>query len=337
MNAEKGASEEKGQHAERPSQIPKRGWKEIGSRVMRELTEDNISIVSAGVAYYFFLALFPALIAAISLYGLVMDPADAEQQIGQIAQVLPEQATEIVSRFLQDVAGSEGQTLGWGLILSLLFSFWTAHNGTGAVFEGVNIAYNERDERGFFKYHGITLLFTLGGIAAGIICTALVVVFPVMVESLNMPSMVETLIQWLRWLLLALIIIGGLGLTYKVGPDRRNPEVRWVTHGSVIATVLWLLGSILFSLYMDNFGDYDEMYGSFAAVIILMVWFFITAYAILLGAEINSEMEHQTRTDSTIGEDKPMGEREAYHADHMPEGDEGKDPDADGAKDTASA
>ncbi|HEX6982575.1 MAG TPA: YihY/virulence factor BrkB family protein [Balneolaceae bacterium] len=317
MNKEKDASDQKGHNAEKPSQIPARGWKDISLRVKDEFTSDNISIVSAGVAYYFFLALFPTLIAAISIYGLIMDPAQVQQQMSQLGQILPDQASQMFSDVLKEMAGKAETTLGWSLALSLLFSLWSANQGTSAVFTGINIAYDETDERGFFKRTGLTLIFTLGGIIIGIICTAFVVVFPAMIESINMPSFLQTLIEWLRWPLMAAIIIAALGLTYKVATDRDNPKFRWASPGAIIATVLWLLGSFLFSFYINNFGSYDETYGSFAAVIILMLWFYITALIILLGAEINAEMEHQTRKDTTVGKDKPMGRRDAYQADHV--------------------
>lgn len=327
------ATSGKGLHsAEKPSEIPKKGWKDVSMRIKDQIAQDHIPIVSAGVAFYFFLALFPSLIAAISIYGLVMDPGQVEQQMNQVAGILPDQAAQMISGILQDVAGQAGETLGWGLLLSLLFSIWSAHQGTAAVFEGVNIAYDEIDERGFFKQKGITLLFTLGVIIAGIICTALVVVFPALVESINLPSILQTLILWLRWPLLALFVIAGLGLIYKTAPDRNKPEFRWVSYGAVIATIFWLMGSLLFSFYMNNFGNYNEMYGSFAAVVILMLWFYLTAFIILLGAEINSEMEHQTFTDTTVGEDKPMGSRAGYHADHVAGND--KDSPQSGTKST---
>lgn len=309
----------KGIHsADKPSQISWKGWKQIGKRVNSELAIDHIAIVSAGVAFYFFLALFPTFIAAISIFGLVMEPAQIQQQISEVAHILPQQSSEMISDILEDITGKAEETLGWSLVLSILFSLWSAQQGTKAVFEGVNVAYDEIDERGFFKYNGITLLFTVAGIILGIICTALVVVFPAIIEGINLPAYgVETVIQWLRWPLLGLILIGSLAIVYKIAPDRRNPEFRWISWGAVIATILWLAASILFSVYISNFGNYDKMYGSFAAVIILMLWFYITAYVILLGAEINSEMEHQTRKDTTIGEDRPMGDRNAYHADNV--------------------
>ncbi len=247
-----------------------------------------------------------------------MEPAQIQQQISELAHILPQQSSQIITDILEDITNKSEATLGWSLVLSVVFSLWSAQQGTKAVFEGINIAYDEIDERGFFKYNGLTLLFTLGGIVIGVICTALVVVFPAIIEGINLPAYgAESIVQWLRWPILALILMGVLAITYKIAPDRRNPEFSWVSWGAVIATLLWLAGSILFSFYISNFGNYDKMYGSFAAVIILILWFLITAYIILLGAEINSEMEHQTRKDTTIGKDRPMGQRDAYHADHV--------------------
>ncbi len=275
----------------------KKEWKEIGLSVKDELEEDHISIVSAGVAFYFFLALFPTLIAAISIFGLIFDPAQVGQLMNEINKVFPAQATQIISDILKGVAGKENQTLGWSLALSLLLSFWTANKGTKAIFQGINIAYDEVDDRGFLKKNGITLLFTVGGIIVGIVCIALVVFFPVFIENIGLPAFLQNLIAWLRWPLLAAIIIGVLGVTYQIAPDRHNSELSWVSRGALIAVLLWLPASLLFTFYINNFGNYSATYGSLAAVIILMLWFFITAFVILLGAEINSEVELRARED----------------------------------------
>jgi membrane protein len=207
--------------------------------------------------------------------------------------------------------------------LSILISLWSANKGTKAVFQGVNITYDEIDERGFFKLTALTLLFTIGGIIIGLIAIAMVVAFPAIIDKIGLPSTLETIIQLLRWPILALIVMFALAGVYKVAPCRKSPEFKWTSWGAIIATVLWLAGSLLFSLYVNNFGSFDETYGSFAAVIILMLWFFLTGFIILLGAEINSEMEHQTSRDTTTGEDKPMGQRGGYHADHVAGKDKG--------------
>jgi len=308
---------DRGHHAEKPAQIPMKGWKDIGLRVKEQLTANHVPIVSAGIAFYFFLAIFPTIAAALSIYGLVMEPAEVKQQMSQLADVLPEQAHQMISNILESQSEKAGSSLGWTLVLSILISLWSANKGTKAIFQGVNITYNEKDERGFFKLTAVTLLFTISGIVIGFIAIAMVVVFPALIDMIGLPATLETIIQLLRWPILALIVMFSLATVYKVAPYRKSPEYKWTNWGAFIATILWLGGSLLFSLYVNNFDNIDEMYGSFAAVIILMLWFFLTAFIILLGAEINSEMEHQTRHDTTTGEDKPMGQRGGYHADHV--------------------
>lgn len=306
-----------GHRADSPSEIPPRGWKDIVLRVKDELGKDHLTVVAAGIAFYFFLALFPAMTAMVSLYGLVTEPAQVEQQLSQLTAILPQQAHELVSDILRQIAEKPDQALGFSLLVSILFSLWSANKGMRAVFEGVNITYHEDDGRSFLHKLAITLLFTLGAIVVLILCMALVIGFPAVVGRLGLPGFVQTLAQIARWVVLAAVIVLSLGLIYKVAPARDDPEFKWVSWGAVIATALWILGSLLFSWYVTNFGSFDKTYGSFAAVIILMLWFFLTAFVILLGAEINSEMEHQTRRDTTVGEEQPMGQRDAYYADRV--------------------
>lgn len=311
------STDNRGQKAEKPKQIPKKGWKEIALRVKDQFSKDHILIVSAGTAFFFFLAIFPTIAAALSIYGLLMDPVEVSQQMNQLGNILPNQARQVIGDILETQSGKSGAALGWSLVLSILISLWTSNIGTRALFNGLNITYNEKDERGFFKLSGITLLVTIGGIIIGFIALAIVVAFPAFINNFGLPSTLETTIQLARWPVLALIVMTSLAVVYKVAPARSNPHFRWASWGAVVATLLWLIGSLLFNLYVSNFGTLDATYGSFAAVIILMLWFFLTAFIILLGAEINAEMEHQTSKDTTIGEDKPMGQRGAYHADHV--------------------
>lgn len=314
---------DRGHNAEKPTQIPLKGWKDIALRVKDRLTKDHVTLVSAGIAFYFFLAIFPAIAAALSTYGLVMEPAQVEQQMSQLVNVLPEQAHQMISDILKHQSEKSGSSLGWSLVLSVLFSLWSANKGTKAVFEGVNITYDETDGRGFFKKIALTLMFTLGGIIIGFFAIVMVVAFPALIDKIGLPSTLETIIQFLRWPLLALIVMFALTAVYKIAPYRENPAFKWASWGAIIATVFWLAGSLLFSLFVNNFGILDKTYGSFAAVITLMLWFFLTAFLVLLGAEVNSEMEHQTRRDTTTGEDKPMGQRGGYHADHVAGKDKG--------------
>ncbi|WP_017730975.1 YihY/virulence factor BrkB family protein [Nafulsella turpanensis] len=307
----------RGREAESPKEIPKKGWKAVFKRVKEQLDKDNIDIVSAGVAFYFFLALIPALAAIVSVYGLITDPAQLEQQMSQLTSVLPDSAHEMLKETLHNIVTKSGQALGWSVALSILISLWSANKGTKSLFEGVNIAYDEKRERGFIKENSLTLLFTIGGMIVGIICMAFVVGFPALAGNMGLGDTLQTVISWLRWPVLALIVMFSLALVYKYAPDRDNPKFRWVSWGSGIAAVLWMVGSWLFSFYVNNFGSYSETYGSLAAVVILLLWFNLTAYVILLGAEINAELEHQTAKDTTTGPQKPMGQREAYHADHV--------------------
>ena len=310
-------SNKKGHSAEKPAQIPQKGWKEIGKRIISQISDDNMQIVSAGIAFYFFMALFPALLAMVNIYSLIIAPDKLKEHFNSLNEILPPSAYDIITGIIQPIIEQPNTTLGWSLAISILISLWSANKGTSALFQGVNIAYDETDNRGFIKKTGLTLIFTIGAIFLGLICLMLLIFYPAFVNELPISGGIETLIGWVRWILIALIFIFGLGMLYKKAPDRDDPEFKWLSHGAVVSTLLWIVGSLLFSWYVQNFGSYDKVYGSFAAVIILMLWLFITAFIILLGAELNSETEHQTRKDTTVGEDEPMGQRGAYHADHV--------------------
>lgn len=317
MNATSLYGNSRGGEADKPSQIPKTGWKDISLRVRDKLKTDHVNIIAAGIAFYFFLAIFPAMTASLSMYGLVMDPADVTQQMRQFASVLPNQAHQMISELLRTLSTKPEETLGWSLLLSTLISLWSANKGTKAVFEGVNAAYNESSNRTYIKKNAITLVFTLGGTLFGFICLSLVVGFSTYIDYLGWSTIGSILLSLVRWVILATMVALALSIIYKVAPVRDNPEFKWVTWGAIIATLLWLTGSYLFSFYIDNFGKMDNTYGSFAAIIILMLWLFLTGYSVILGAEINAQMEHQTKKDTTVGEDMPMGQRNAYYADHV--------------------
>ena len=315
MKKKKSGSGYRGEDAQWPHQIPFDGWKDIGKRVWQEMKVDHVQIVSAGVAFYFFLSIFPTIVAAISIYSLVLEPSQIEEQISRLDLLLPEKAFGMITDFLHPVIEQSRKEIGWGLIVSILISIWSANKGTNALFQGVNIAYDEMDNRNIFKKNLLTLIFTLGGLVLGLISLLIIIFFPLLIDKLGLPSGIENVLTWLRWVILGLILITSLSMVYKIAPNRRSPRFRWVSWGALLGTILWLGGSMLFSWYVSNFGSYDDLYGSFAAVAILMLWFFLTSFIVLMGAEINSEMEHQTRYDTTVGEERPMGERNAYHAD----------------------
>lgn len=289
-----------GHYAEKPRQIPKKGWKEILLRVKDDIGNDNLSIISAGIAFFLFLALFPAIGALLSIYGLVMDPQHVQEQVSQLTGILPEQGQQFLSGMLENVAGQSNSALGWGVALSVLLSLWSANAGTKALFKGVNIVYDETDTRSFIKETAITLAFTLVAIVVFIICISVIVAIPALIGSLGLPAVVVTVVEWVRWLILGAIVVFSIAAVYKYAPVRDNPMFKWVSWGALIATILWLVGSVLFSFYVSNFGNFDETYGAVAAVIIMMLWLYLTCFLILIGAEINAEMEQQTRKDTTV-------------------------------------
>ena len=305
----------RGEDAQWPHQIPLKGWIDIGKRVWHEMQVDHVQIVAAGVGFYFFLAIFPTIVAAISIYSLVLEPAQLQEQISRLNLILPERAFEMITDFLKPVIEQSREEIGWGLVISVLISIWSANKGTNALFQGINIAYDEMESRNIFKKNLITLLFTLCGLVLGLISLLIVIFFPLLIHKLGLNQQIEDIITWFRWVILGFILITTLSMVYKIAPNRRSPRFRWVSWGASLGTAVWLAGSMVFSWYVSNFGSYDDLYGSFAAVAILMLWLFLTAFIVLMGAEINSEMEHQTRYDTTIGADQPMGKRNAYHAD----------------------
>lgn len=303
--------------ARSPKDISFSGWREILKRVGKQLGSDHVSIIAAGVAFNVFLAVFPLLIAAISVYGLVVDAATLESHLNTLAGILPSSAEQLITSRMQSLIQSSGQALTWGLAISLLTTLWAANRGTKALFEGINIAYNVEQTRGFIRKNAVTLLFTIGGLIFGGICLALLIGVPAAADALPLPNAIITVIKLAVWPLLFFLVIVALGLVYKVAPVRRNPQLKWVSPGSLVAAVIWLAGSALFSLFVANFGNYDKTYGSLAAVVVLMLWLMLTSYVGLLGAELNSEVELQTAEDTTTGDEMPLGEREAYHADNV--------------------
>jgi membrane protein len=307
----------RGREAFNPAQISLRGWRDILLRVKNQISKDNVGIVAAGIAFYVFLAIFPILIATIMIYGLVVDPHTVRQQLQALTGIMPQQARDLLENMLGKIAGDTPKSLGWGATISILLALWSANKGMKAMFQGINIAYNEEENRGFIKQNLITLFFTVGAIVLLIISALLVVAFPVALGKLDLPYIIGKILDWGRWLMLAFLIQISLAVIYRFAPVRRGPRWQWVSWGAVIAVILWIIGSWGFSFYVSRFGSYNKTYGSLAAVVILMLWFLLTSFIVLLGAEINSEMERQTRRDSTVGEAKPMGERNAEDADHL--------------------
>jgi membrane protein len=314
-------SDRPGGQAEKPSDVPAAGWKQILRRVKDEIKADNVVLLAAGVAFYALLGIFPALIAAITVWGLVADPADIEQSLQAATDVMPPEAADLLTRQLGQIAGAGTGALSGALVISLLGALWAASSGTKGLMNAVNTTYNEPQERSFLRERGLALLFTLGAIVFALLTLALIAVLPAVVGALGLTGTIETVILLARWPLLLIAVMVALALLYRFAPDRDDPDWAWLTWGAVIAGILWLIASIGFSVYVQNFGNYDETYGALGAVIVLMLWFFITALCILIGAEINAEMERQTVHDTTRGPAEPMGRRRAKVADTQPDAD----------------
>ncbi|GAA3171695.1 YihY/virulence factor BrkB family protein [Blastococcus jejuensis] len=318
-----------GLHAEKPTEIPWRGWKQIVKRAWAENKADNMPIIAGGVAFFGFLSIFPALIAMISIYGLVASPDTVAQQVEDLSAQLPDDAAQLIGDQLKAIVDNSGSALSISLVVSILAALWSASGGVGNVITAVNLAYDEVEARNFVKLKLTSLALTLGAIVFVLITFGLVAVVPAVLDALPLGIVGTILAQVARWVLLLAVFAGALAILYRVAPDRDAPRFSWVSLGAVVVTVVWALVSVGFALYVDNFGSYDKTYGAIAGVIVLMLWLYLTCYLVLLGAEINSEAEHQTAHDTTTGEPQPMGSRDATMADTLPENPEPTKADAD--------
>lgn len=314
-----------GHLAKKPTEIPARGWWQTAKRVKTQIEADQVQIVAAGIAFYLFLALFPVLAAIVATYGIVTDPAEAETQISSLEGIVPPEAFTVIAEMVRTIASEAEDTLGWSVALSILLSIWSANKGTKALVTGLNIAYDEKEERGFFRLTFITLSLTLAVFVFMALMITLVAGIPAVIDSIGLPAWLASTISIVRWPLLAVLVMGVLAVLYRMAPDRDPAKWRWVSPGAIVSTMLWLGGSVLFSIYIEKFGSMSKTYGPFAAVVTLMLWLFLTAFIVLLGAEINSESELQTAKDTTKGSPDPLGRRGAYHADHVAAGEDGQE------------
>jgi membrane protein len=309
-----------GRDATRPFLIPLKGWWQVIQRVWIESGRDNLSVVAAGCAFYALFAAFPALSALIAIYGLTADPASAEQHFDMLSYVLPQQAYSVVIDQIRRIAGASGQSLGWGLVFSLGLALWSVGNLVQALFAALNLAYEEPERRSTIRFYLSAFGFALLGIVSGVLMLIALVYVPLLFAYAGYSSAFELLLKLLRWPTLALVVLISLSLLYRYGPCRRSAKWRWVTVGSLFATVFWLIASAGFSYYVSHFANYDRVYGSLGAVIVLLFWLYISFYIVLIGAEINAQLELQTAHDTTRGRPKPMGKRGAFVADHVAEG-----------------
>lgn len=307
----------RGRSASKPWQLSLLGWRDIGWRVWHQLSKHNISIVAAGVAFYGLLAIFPILATLVSIYGLLLDPAQVEAQLALLEKILPMEAWVIIQNQLHLLANRSGTTLSISAFIGTLLTLWSARKGAEAIITALNIVYGEEEKRSLIRTYLTGLLLTVGSVVFVVAALSLIVALPTILGYIGLGEVIKILLIWIRWPLLAVGIMFILSVLYRFGPSRRQARWEWVNVGAIVATLLWLAASALFSFYASHFGTYNKTYGSLGAVVILMLWFWLTALSVLIGAALNAEMEHQTKKDTTTGNPKPMGKRNAYMADTL--------------------
>ena len=328
------AADDKGRSADKPTDIPAPGWKEILLRTWKEAGNDNIGIVAAGVAFYAFLALVPLLGATVLIYGLVAEPQTVLQHASSLTNMLPTDVAQLISEQLMTVVQTSGGKKGLGLAIALAISLWGARNAAGSVVTALNIAYEEEEKRGFIKTNLLAIAMTVGAVLLAIMAGG----------AIGMLGYLQHLFPDLGpvgaffWRVLTYLLLGGVAAAaaatlFRYGPSREKATWSWLTPGSLAFAIAWIILTLAFGFYVSNFGNYGATYGSLSAIVVLLTWLYLSSYVLLFAAELNSEIEHQTEKDTTEVGDKPLGSRGAWSADHVAAGT--TDPDASKKEDSA--
>jgi membrane protein len=303
-----------GRGARSPTEMPPAGWRDVVMRVFHGITEDRITTIAGGVTFFVLLALFPGLAGLISLYGLFADSGSIAQHLDSLAGIMPEGGLQIVRDQLQMLTSQPPQKLGFATAAGLAISLWSANGGVKAMFEGLNAVYEEHEKRSFVRLNAVSLAFTISLIGFAIVSLAIITVVPQLLSFLGLPGL-GGIVNIARWPILLVVAALMIAVVYRFGPSRERPQWRWISPGSIFATVVWVVASLLFSWYTSHFGSYNKTYGSLGAAIGFMTWMWISTIVILVGAKINAELEHQTAVDTTEGRPALRGERGAQMAD----------------------
>ncbi|GHA36016.1 ribonuclease [Devosia pacifica] len=305
----------RGRTASAPQHIPVKGWRDIAMRVLGSFNTDRVPFTAAGVTFFVLLALVPTLTAFVSIYGLFADRATVVDHVSLLSGVIPADGLQLISDQLERVAGEGNTALSWSLLISLAIALWSSSAGVKGMFQAMNIAYGEEERRNFLIFNGLALLFTLAFAVTAVLVVGIVVVIPSILSIFPLGGLSEWLIRIASFALLVAVVLIGLAMLYRFGPSRSQARWRWITPGAALAVLLTLVVSVLFSWYVANFGNYNATYGSLGALIGLLTWTWISTIIVILGAEVDSEIEHQTARDTTTGPEVPLGERGAYVAD----------------------
>jgi membrane protein len=282
-----------GPDAARPTDIPARGWLDVVKRARKEIKTDNVTLIAAGVAFYSMLAIFPALIAVVTVYGLVAEPTDVQKQVDSFAESMPPGAGELLTDQLDQIVRTSQRSLSIALVISVAAALWSASAGIQSLMKGLNIIYDEEESRGFVKLRGLALVLTIGAMVVALGALGLIAVLPAVLSEVGLQRAGELAVSIGRWPALVVLIAIALAVLYRLGPDRANPRIHWVSWGAVAAVVLWMVASAGFSFYVSNFGKYGQTYGSIGAVIVLLLWLWLSALAALVGAELDAEIERE--------------------------------------------
>ena len=313
---EKEASEPgRGRNADSPNQIPMNGLRDVFWRVVEAVIADRVTLVAAGVTYFLLLSLFPALAALVALYGFVADPATIMEHIGFLGGIFPPGSFDLILNQVTALTQQKTSTLSFAFVSGLVVALWSANSGMKALFDAMNVAYQEDEKRGFILLNLLSLAFTMGALAVVALLIAAIGLLPAVLAYLWLERWQELLARFARWPVILVLIGCGIAVIYRYGPSRERAKLRWLSWGVVFSTLLWLAASLLFSVYLENFANYNATYGTLGALIGLMVWLWISVVILIVGAELNAELEHQTARDSTTGPPEPLGERGAFVAD----------------------
>lgn len=309
----------RGRNAETPAEMTAAGWKDVVFRIKDKIASDRVGLIAAGVAFYGLLALFPAITAMIAISGLLIEPNQVVDQLNKFSAFMPAEVTSIITDQATAVAGSREGGLGLAAIFGLLIAFYSASKGMASLIQGLNVAYDESEKRGFIKRMAVTFALTLLLIVGLIVGLAATLAVPAVLAFVDPGPIIAALITAVQWALMIALTMFGLSVLYRFAPSRTSPEWKWASVGAVAGCLLWIVASAGFAFYVSNFGSYNESFGALAGVVVLLMWFWISAYVILMGAELNAELEAQTRIDTTVGPEKPMGDRGAVKADNLGE------------------
>ncbi|MGX1100367.1 YihY/virulence factor BrkB family protein [Amorphus sp. MBR-141] len=305
----------RGREARNPTQIPARGWLDIFVRVYKRIIQDRIGLIAAGVTFYAMMGLFPAIVALVSIYGLVTDASTLENQIQFLAGYLPQDALSLLSTELHRITDLRGGSLGIAALASIAVALWSVNTAVLALFQALNVAYGEAEKRSIFRLYGTGFGVTIGIIVFAVVVVNTIVVLPLLLSALGFSERAEFIMRVISAPLFFVVMVAAASVLYRIGPSRRNARWNWISLGSILFSAVWIAVALGLSFYLSRFANYTATYGSLGAAIGLMLWIYAAVYIFLAGAEINAEIEHQTSRDTTTGPERPMGERGAHVAD----------------------